>query len=220
MAVRLLRFCAIVLTGLPGAESMQAPRVTSLMVSAVFLVLATLTMRAGRGMFDRAFFARGYPWLRRLGEALALALLLVQPLILVLDVNGFHFTAQALQYRTFLSIVVLVLTKLVIDTGMLGLAIAARRSQAALNEESGPEAVAAEAAGLEVPPAPELELVPELAERLAQDPDLATAFDALTPGRQREYNLHIGEAKKSETRQSRIDKHTNRILARKGLRDR
>ena len=81
-------------------------------------------------------------------------------------------------------------------------------------------ALAVEAAGLSVGPAPELELVPELAERLAADPDLAAAFDGLTPGRQREYNLHIGDAKQAKTREARIDKVAPQILAGKGLRDR
>lgn len=82
------------------------------------------------------------------------------------------------------------------------------------------EAIAVEEAGLEVPPAPDLELVSELAERLAQDAELAAAFDALTPGRQREYNLHIADAKQSSTRTARVDKHVERIMAGRGLRDR
>ena len=82
------------------------------------------------------------------------------------------------------------------------------------------EAIDVEEAGLTVDPAPELELAPELAERLAGDPALAEAFDGLTPGRRREYNLHISEAKKAETRESRIDKVAPKILAGKGFRDR
>jgi uncharacterized protein YdeI (YjbR/CyaY-like superfamily) len=75
-------------------------------------------------------------------------------------------------------------------------------------------------AGTELPPRPAEELAPELQERLAADVDLAEAFDGLTPGRQREYNLHISSAKQSTTRHSRIDKVVDRILAGKGLRDR
>lgn len=82
------------------------------------------------------------------------------------------------------------------------------------------EAIIVEASGLEVPPAPELELVAELTERLAADPALAEAFYALTPGRQREYNLHISDAKQSATRVGRIDKLAPKILAGKGMRDR
>jgi len=81
------------------------------------------------------------------------------------------------------------------------------------------EAIRVEDAGLSVEPA-ELELVPELKERLDADPALREAFEALTPGRRREYNLHVGEAKKAATRRSRVDKHVDRILAGKGLRDR
>ena len=82
------------------------------------------------------------------------------------------------------------------------------------------EAVAVEAAGLDVGPAPELVLVDELRERLEADPALRAAFDALTPGRQREYNLHVSDAKQVSTRIARVDKCTPLILEGKGLRDR
>lgn len=81
-------------------------------------------------------------------------------------------------------------------------------------------AVHVEEAGLELPERPALELVPELRERLEADPKLAAAFEALTPGRQRGYNLHIGGAKQSATRARRVEKHVPRILAGKGLHDR
>ncbi len=81
-------------------------------------------------------------------------------------------------------------------------------------------AIAVEEAGLDVGPAPELALAEELEERLAQDPALAEAFDALTPGRQREYNLHISGAKQSKTRAARVEKYVPKILAGKGFRDR
>lgn len=82
------------------------------------------------------------------------------------------------------------------------------------------EAIAAEEAGTEVPPRPNEELAEELAERLAQDPEVFTAFDELTPGRQRGYNLHVSEAKQSSTRERRVDKIVPRILEGKGLHDR
>lgn len=82
------------------------------------------------------------------------------------------------------------------------------------------EAIALEDAGTEVPPRPEEELAPELAERLADDPELAESFDELTPGRQREYNLHVSGAKQSSTRERRVDRIVPRILDGKGLRDR
>lgn len=81
-------------------------------------------------------------------------------------------------------------------------------------------ALAVEEAGLSVGPAPEPDLAPELAERLAGDPDLAAAFDGLTPGRRREHNMHIAAAKQSSTREARVDKAVPLILAGKGLRDR
>ncbi len=81
-------------------------------------------------------------------------------------------------------------------------------------------AIDVEERGLEVGPAPEPELSPEFQERLAADPALSQAFDALTPGRRREYHLHVSSAKQSSTRASRVDKIAPRILAGKGLRDR
>ena len=82
------------------------------------------------------------------------------------------------------------------------------------------EAIEVEDAGLQVGPAPALELVAELQERLDADPALRDAFAALTPGRQREYNLHIGDAKQPATRTARVEKCTPKILSGKGFRDR
>ena len=82
------------------------------------------------------------------------------------------------------------------------------------------EAVSVQELGLEVGPPPELVLVEELRNRLDQDPALKAAFEALTPGRRREYNLHISGAKQAKTREARIDKYTPKILAGQGLRDR
>jgi uncharacterized protein YdeI (YjbR/CyaY-like superfamily) len=82
------------------------------------------------------------------------------------------------------------------------------------------EAVDAEEAGLEVGPAPELQLADELQNRLDEDPALKAAFEALTPGRQREYNLHVSEAKQAKTREARVDKFVPKILDGKGFRDR
>jgi uncharacterized protein YdeI (YjbR/CyaY-like superfamily) len=81
-------------------------------------------------------------------------------------------------------------------------------------------AVALEESGAEVGPPEELELVDELRDRLDQDPELKAAFDALTPGRQRAYNLLVGGAKQSKTRAARVEKHVPRILAGKGPNDR
>ena len=82
------------------------------------------------------------------------------------------------------------------------------------------EAIEHERVGTVLPPRPEEELAAELAERLAADDRLAEAFEGLTPGRQREYNLHVSGAKQSSTRERRVDQITPRILEGKGLRDR
>ena len=82
------------------------------------------------------------------------------------------------------------------------------------------EAIAVENAGLHVGPAPDLVLVDELEVRLSDDHALRAAFDALTPGRQREYNLYFSDAKQSATRSSRVEKYAPKILAGKGFRDR
>jgi uncharacterized protein YdeI (YjbR/CyaY-like superfamily) len=82
------------------------------------------------------------------------------------------------------------------------------------------EAVRHARAGTELPPRPDEALATELQERLADDDELAEAFNQLTPGRQREYNLHISAAKQAATRNRRIDKVVPRILDGRGLRDR
>jgi uncharacterized protein YdeI (YjbR/CyaY-like superfamily) len=59
----------------------------------------------------------------------------------------------------------------------------------------------------------------ELTARLEADAVLKTAFEALTPGRQKAYLLHFAGAKQSATREARIDKARPRILEGKGLLD-
>ena len=81
------------------------------------------------------------------------------------------------------------------------------------------EAVDAEEAGLEVGPAPELVLVEELQNRLDQDPAFKAAFESLTPGRQREYNLHFSDAKQARTRTARVEKYAPKILDGRSFRD-
>ena len=83
------------------------------------------------------------------------------------------------------------------------------------------EAVAVEKAGLKVKvkqtsdfPVPE-----ELRQALAADPALKTAFEALTPGRQRAYLFHFAAAKQSKTRAARVAKCRPQILRGKGLND-
>jgi len=82
------------------------------------------------------------------------------------------------------------------------------------------EAIDAEDAGLEVGPGPELVLVDELQHRLDEDPTLKAAFEALTPGRQREYNLYFSDAKQASTREARVEKYVPKILEGRGFRDR
>ncbi|MEZ5307979.1 MAG: YdeI/OmpD-associated family protein [Pyrinomonadaceae bacterium] len=59
----------------------------------------------------------------------------------------------------------------------------------------------------------------ELEARLAGDGRLRSAFEALTPGRQRGYILHFSSAKQSKTREARIEKCIPMILAGKGFHD-
>ncbi|MDM5181438.1 YdeI/OmpD-associated family protein [Massilia sp. DJPM01] len=84
------------------------------------------------------------------------------------------------------------------------------------------DAIEVERAGLKVAlretsefPTPE-----EFQVRLAQLPALRTAFDALTPGRQRAYLLHFAGAKQSKTRASRVENCIPLILDGMGLNDR
>jgi len=66
----------------------------------------------------------------------------------------------------------------------------------------------------------EIDLPDELAEALAADPELARAFECLTPGRQRSYVIHLSSAKKPETRIARVDRLRGKILEGKGALER
>jgi uncharacterized protein YdeI (YjbR/CyaY-like superfamily) len=66
----------------------------------------------------------------------------------------------------------------------------------------------------------DLDAPEELTAALNSDTELAEAFDALTLGRQRGYYLHMGGAKQSATRISRIQKARDRILIGKGYNER
>ncbi|CAH8770829.1 YdeI/OmpD-associated family protein [Paenibacillus dendritiformis] len=83
------------------------------------------------------------------------------------------------------------------------------------------EAIEVEKAGLEVNYKKNTEfIVPEeFQNKLNESPDLKTAFEALTPGRQRAYLLYFSEPKQSKTRESRVEKCMQQILNGKGLRD-
>lgn len=83
------------------------------------------------------------------------------------------------------------------------------------------EAIAAEKAGLKVEFKAITELVypEEFQKKLDKNPALKAAFEALTPGRQRAYNMYFSAPKQSKTRVSRIEKWTRPILNGKGLND-
>lgn len=108
----------------------QSYRISGLLVTAAYFVLLVAIVRAMRGMFDSAFYSRGHPLLSRLGSLLLLAIVAAEPLVFLLDIGGYHFTARELQQRVFLSTVVLLLSRMMLDAGLLGLTIAARRSLA------------------------------------------------------------------------------------------
>jgi uncharacterized protein YdeI (YjbR/CyaY-like superfamily) len=59
----------------------------------------------------------------------------------------------------------------------------------------------------------------EFQRALDDDPQLAEAFHALTPGRQKGYLLYFSGAKQSATRAARVKKHAPRILKGLGLND-
>ena len=80
------------------------------------------------------------------------------------------------------------------------------------------EAIALEKSGAKVPKPTEREPMPEtLAHWLENDPQLQTAWDLLTPGRQRSYILHVGSAKQEQTQLNRIEKCIPKIYAGKGF---
>lgn len=83
------------------------------------------------------------------------------------------------------------------------------------------EAIGVEKAGLKVnfKKTTEFALPEEFQNKLAEMPALKTAFDALTPGRQRSYILYFSAPKQAKTRASRVDKYVQQILEGKGLND-
>jgi len=83
------------------------------------------------------------------------------------------------------------------------------------------EAIEVEKAGLKVNYKKTTELIipEEFQNKLDEIPALKTAFDSLTPGRQRAYNLYFSAPKQSKTRESRVEKCMKQILNGKGLND-
>ena len=83
------------------------------------------------------------------------------------------------------------------------------------------EAIEVEKAGLKVDFKKTTEFIipEEFQNKLDEIPVLKTAFDALTPGRQRAYILYFSAPKQSKTRESRVEKCMQQILNGKGLDD-
>jgi uncharacterized protein YdeI (YjbR/CyaY-like superfamily) len=65
----------------------------------------------------------------------------------------------------------------------------------------------------------QFEMPEEFKKRLERNAQLANAFQALTPGRQKAYLLYFAGAKQSATRVARVDKHAPRIMQGLGLDD-
>ena len=83
------------------------------------------------------------------------------------------------------------------------------------------EAAKVEAAGLKVDfkKTTDFKVPEEFQKKLDKNKVLKTAFDALTPGRQRAYLFYFSSAKQSKTREERVKKYTPQILKGKGLDD-
>ena len=83
------------------------------------------------------------------------------------------------------------------------------------------EAIEVEKAGLkvELKKHAEYEIPEELQHKFEEIPDLKTAFEDLTPGRQRQYIFYFSEAKQAKTRASRVEKFIPKILDGQGLKD-
>lgn len=83
------------------------------------------------------------------------------------------------------------------------------------------EAIEVEKAGLKVSFKKELDPLPEeLLNKFSEMPEFKTAFEALTPGRQRGYFLFFAAPKQAKTRETRIEKYMSHILSGKGIHDR
>ncbi|WP_294298440.1 YdeI family protein [uncultured Chryseobacterium sp.] len=83
--------------------------------------------------------------------------------------------------------------------------------QAVEVEESGTRVEMKQTKAFEIPE--------EFRQKLDTDFELKSAFEALTPGRQRAYLLYFSSAKQSKTRESRIEKCIPQILSGKALND-
>lgn len=83
------------------------------------------------------------------------------------------------------------------------------------------EAIDIEKSGLEVnfKKNTEFKIPEEFQKKLDEIPALKTAFESLSPGRQRAYILYFSAPKQIKTRELRVEKYTQQILYGKGLND-
>jgi uncharacterized protein YdeI (YjbR/CyaY-like superfamily) len=83
------------------------------------------------------------------------------------------------------------------------------------------EAIEVEKAGLkvELKKTEDYDVPAEFQSKLDRIPALKTAFEALTPGRQRGYLYYFSQPKQSKTREARVEKYIPQILDGKGVDD-
>jgi uncharacterized protein YdeI (YjbR/CyaY-like superfamily) len=83
------------------------------------------------------------------------------------------------------------------------------------------EAIEVERAGLKVKlkKTTDFKIPEEFQKKLDKSKTLKTAFEKLTPGRQRAYIFYFSQAKQSKTREERVEKYLKQILSGKGLDD-
>jgi uncharacterized protein YdeI (YjbR/CyaY-like superfamily) len=83
------------------------------------------------------------------------------------------------------------------------------------------QAIEVERAGLKVKlkETSDFKMPEEFQKKLNKNKALKKAFDALTPGRQRQYIFYFSQPKQSKTREARVEKYVQQILDGKGLND-
>lgn len=83
------------------------------------------------------------------------------------------------------------------------------------------QAIAVERSGVKIKKktTADFKIPEEFQNKLNEIPALKTAFEALTPGRQRGYIFYFSSAKQSKTREARVEKYMPQILRGKGMDD-
>lgn len=83
------------------------------------------------------------------------------------------------------------------------------------------EAIEVERAGLKVKlkKTSDFKVPEEFQKKLDKSKSLKSAFESLTPGRQRTYLFYFAQAKQSKTREARVEKYVKQIMKGKGLDD-